>query len=190
MLQDVVRPRGPYRLPRQHVRPPRPRGGAAGRPAGRGVRTDGLVRLRAPDEESLLLRFMLALDADVDRLHAADFRRDRLGPSIRGLHGLRPPPGDGRARSFAPDLRAADRGATGARDRARCPPRLRRPGAGPTPRSRALAGRAPPPRARDLARLDLVRLCRSLDLEALQARPVDAVAPRLLAAASALGRSA
>ena len=92
MLQDVVRPAGPYRL---HV-------GMHGRrvyealPGGRRGEawqgSDGLVRLRAPDEESLaLLRFMLALDADTTEF-TRRFRHDPLlGPSIRGLHGLRPP---------------------------------------------------------------------------------------------------
>ena len=61
---------------------------------GRGLawqRTDGLVHLRAPDEEGLeLLRFCLALDADTTEF-SRRFRSDPLlGPSIRRLHGLRP----------------------------------------------------------------------------------------------------
>ena len=93
VLQDVVRPRGPYRL---HVSTYGRRVYEAALPGGRRGEawqgSDGLVRLRAPDEESLaLLRFMLALDADTTEF-TRRFRHDPLlGPSIRGLHGLRPP---------------------------------------------------------------------------------------------------
>ena len=65
MLQDVVRPRGPYRLNLMTY------GRAYETPLPGGARglawqtRDGLVHLRAPDADGLArLRFCLALDAD------------------------------------------------------------------------------------------------------------------------------
>ncbi|MBA2385085.1 MAG: hypothetical protein H0V68_10560, partial [Actinobacteria bacterium] len=92
MIEALVKPRGPYRLHLMtYGKPlfstPLPDGGTASAWQG----GDGLLRLRAPDEPGLeLLRFVLALDADTSGFQAR-FRHDRLlGPSIGGLHGLRP----------------------------------------------------------------------------------------------------
>ncbi|HEX4931284.1 MAG TPA: hypothetical protein VFV62_11295, partial [Gaiellaceae bacterium] len=91
MIDDVIRPSGPYRLHLMtHGRPfetPLPGGG-------RGEawqRADGHIVVRAPDEEGLaLVRFCLAVDADTTEF-CDRFRRDPLlGPSLRHLHGLRP----------------------------------------------------------------------------------------------------
>ena len=91
MIEDVVRPRGPYRL---HLMTYGRELDQALPGGGRGQawqRSDGLVQLRAPDEEGLeLLRFCLALDADTTEF-TRRFRNDPLlGLSIRRLHGLRP----------------------------------------------------------------------------------------------------
>ena len=91
MIEATVRPRGPYRLHLmtygRELEQPLPGGG-------RGQawqRPDGLVHLRAPDEEGLeLLRFCLALEADTTEF-SRRFRNDPLlGLSVRRLHGLRP----------------------------------------------------------------------------------------------------
>ena len=92
MIEDVVRPRGPYRLHLMTYRRPTFETPLPGGRRGQAwQRSDGLVVLRAPDEESLaLLRFMLALDSDTTEF-TQRFRHDPLlGPSIRSLHGLRP----------------------------------------------------------------------------------------------------
>ena len=87
----VVRPRGPYRLHLmtygRELELPLP----DGRRGQAWQRPDGLVQLRATDEEGLeLLRFCLALDADTTEF-SRRFRHDPLlGASIRRLHGLRP----------------------------------------------------------------------------------------------------
>ncbi len=127
MLTDAVKPRGLYSLQlsaRGHsYRTPLPGGGSGEA----WQRPDGVVLLRAGDEAGLqLLRFMLALEDD----HAEFVRRFRsdplLGRSIRELHGLRPlrlATVDAGRRSRG--LRAADRGASGSRNRAGDPARLR-----------------------------------------------------------------
>ena len=54
-------------------------------------RHDGAVTIRATDEMGLeRARFMLALDADHSELHRRFGHDPLLGPSLRGLHGLRP----------------------------------------------------------------------------------------------------
>ena len=183
MLQDVVRPRGPYRL---HISTYGRRVYEAALPGDRRGEawqgSDGLVRLRAPDEESLvLLRFMLALDADTTEF-TRRFRHDPLlGPSIRGLHGLRPPR---RATVAHALLRAVCGQLIEARRALAIERAILRVCGDPAPDRHALGGLSPA----QLRRLGLatsrastlVRLCRSLDLEALRALPVDAVAPRLL----------
>ncbi len=90
MLEDVVSPRGPYRLSLMA------RGGRWTAPLSSGDAyawqlPDGGVVVRATDEEGLrLARFMLALDHDTGAFHER-FARDRLlGPSARALAGYRP----------------------------------------------------------------------------------------------------
>ena len=90
MLEDVVTPRGPYRLSLMA------RGGrwTAPLPSGRAhawQRPDGAVVVRATDEDGLdLARFMLALCDDTGTFHER-FARDRLlGPSARAFVGYRP----------------------------------------------------------------------------------------------------
>ena len=94
MIEDVVRPAGPYRLHLMtYGRPfetPLPGGGVGEA----WQRSDGHVVLRAPDAERLeLLRFVLALDADTtefgsrfrrDPLLSAANKGDNTGPSILG----------------------------------------------------------------------------------------------------------
>ena len=140
------------------------------------------MRLRAPDEDSLtLLRFVLALDADttpfVDR-----FRRDPLlGPSIRYLHGLRPLRRPTVAHAL---LRAVCGQLIEARRALAIERAILRACGDPCPDRHVLGALAPA----ELRRLGLaapraatlVRVCRSLDLEGLRARPIEAVATRLL----------
>ena len=182
MIEDVVRPRGPYRL---HLMTygkafdtVLPGGGRALAWQG----SDGLVRLRAPDEAGLaLLRFMVAVDADttefVDR-----FRRDPLlGPSVRHLHGLRPL----RRATVAHAVLRAMCGQLIEARRALAIERaiVRELGAAP-PTREVLGARSPA----ELRRLGLathrasalIRICRTIDLESLRGRPVEAVAARLL----------
>ena len=183
MLEDVVRPRGPYRLGlstygRDPFETPLP----GGRHGSAWQGSDGLVRLRASDEDSLtLLRFVLALDADttpfVDR-----FRHDPLlGPSIRYLHGLRPLRRPTVAHAL---LRAVCGQLIEARRALAIERAILRACGDPAPDRHALGALAPA----ELRRLGLaapraatlVRVCRSLDLEGLRARPIEAVATRLL----------
>lgn len=90
MLQDVVVPRGPYRLSlvarRLRWQAPVPGGKAIA-----WQRPDGAVVVQAPDEDGLArARFMLALDDDTGEFHRR-FRDDPLlGPSTRALVGYRP----------------------------------------------------------------------------------------------------
>jgi 3-methyladenine DNA glycosylase/8-oxoguanine DNA glycosylase len=90
VVDDVVAPRGPYRL---HLMV---RGGRWSAPVPGGTvaahqRADGRVVIRAPDERSLALtRFMLALDDDTSGFHARFARDPLLGPAARSLVGWRP----------------------------------------------------------------------------------------------------
>ncbi len=182
MLEDVVRPRGPYRLKLmtygRELEQPLPGGGRAQA----WQRSDGLVHLRAPDEEGLtLLRFCLALDADTTEF-SRRFRNDPLlGPSIRRLHGLRPL----RRATVAHALLRAICGQLIEAKRALAIERgILRAIGDPAPRREAIAALSPA----QLRRLGLathrastlVRVCRSLDLEGLRARPIEAVEARLL----------
>lgn len=182
MLEDLVKPRGPYRLNlmtfgRAYETPlPGGKAGLAWQLA------DGRVALRAPDEEALAtLRFCLALEADTTEF-LRRFRNDPLlGPSIRNLYGLRPlrRPTVARAALHAicgqlVDVKTAfaierrimdaigDHAPTRERIAALAPSELRRLGLA-TQRASAL-----------------VRICRTIDLEGLRGRPIDAVAARLL----------
>jgi 3-methyladenine DNA glycosylase/8-oxoguanine DNA glycosylase len=183
VIEDVVRPRGPYRLHLMTYRRPAFESPLPG--GGRGQawqRSDGLVVLRAPDEESLeLLRFMLALDSDTTEF-VRRFRHDPLlGPSIRNLHGLRPL----RRATVAHALLRAVCGQLIETRRALAIERaILRACGEPAPSRQALGALSPA----DLRRLGLathrastlVRVCRTLDLEALRARPIEAVQARLL----------
>jgi DNA-3-methyladenine glycosylase II len=91
VVEATFRPLGPYDLRRMR------RDGLwrAALPGGREgsawQRHDGAVTIRATDETGLeRARFMLALDADHSELHRRFARDPLLGPSLRGLHGLRP----------------------------------------------------------------------------------------------------
>lgn len=182
MLEATVRPRGPYRLKLmtsgRELEQPLPGGG-------RGwacQRSDGLVHLRAPDEAGLeLLRFCLALDADTTEF-SRRFRDDALlGPSIRRLYGLRPL----RRPTVAHALLRAICGQLIETRRALAIERaILRAIGDPAPRREAIAALSPA----QLRRLGLathrastlIRVCRSLDLESLRARPIEAVEARIL----------
>ena len=182
MIEDVVRPRGPYRLQLmtygREYKTPLP-GGGRGRAWQRG---DGLVVLRAPDEEGLvLLRFCLALDADTTEF-AQRFRSDPLlGPSIRNLHGLRPL----RRPTVAHALLRAICGQLIEARRAIAIERAILRAIGEPAPTRETIGRLSPAELRRLGLAThrasaLVRVCRTIDLEGLRDLPVDAVEARLL----------
>jgi 3-methyladenine DNA glycosylase/8-oxoguanine DNA glycosylase len=183
VIEDVVRPRGPYRLHLMTYRRPTfetPLPG--GRHGQAWQRSDGLVVLRAPDEESLaLLRFMLALDSDTTEF-TQRFRHDPLlGPSIRNLHGLRPLR---RATVAHAVLRAVCGQLIEARRALAIERAIVRACCEPAP-SRQAIGALSPAKLRRLGLATqrastLVRVCRTLDLEALRTRPIEAVAARLL----------
>ena len=182
MIEDVVRPRGPYRLHLMtYGRPfetPLPGGG-------RGQawqRADGHVLLRAPDEERLeLLRFVLALDADTTEF-ASRFRHDPLlGPSLRHLHGLRPLRTPTVARAL---LRAVCGQLIDSRRARAIELTIVRACGEPAP-TRESIGALSPAQLRRLGLAThrastLVRVCRTIDLEGLRAQPIEAVEARLL----------
>jgi len=182
VIEDLVKPLGPYRLSLmtfgRAYETPLP----GGKTGSAWQRSDGQVELRAPDEAALAnLRFCLALDADTTEF-ARRFRDDPLlGPSVRHLHGLRPlrRPTVARAAlhaicgqlvdtktAFAIERRVlaaiGDQAPTREPIGALSPAQLRRFG---------LATR----RASSL-----VRICRTIDLEGLRDRPIEAVEARLL----------
>ena len=182
MLEDLVRPRGPFRLHLMtyghEYETPLPGGG-------RGQawqRSDGLVHLRAPDAPGLeLLRFCLALDDDTSEF-ARRFRNDPLlGYSIRALHGLRPL----RRPTVAHALLRAICGQLIEARRARALERaIIRAIGEPAPTRESIGALAPV----ELRRIGLatqrasalVRVCRTIDLEGLRRQPIEAVAARLL----------
>ena len=182
MIEDVVRPAGPYRLHLMtYGRPfetPLP-GGGVGHAR---QRADGHVVLRAPDEERLaLLRFVLALDADTTEF-GRRFRDDPLlGPSLRHLHGLRPLRTPTVARAL---LRAVCGQLIEARRARGIELAIVRACGEPAPTREAIGSLSPA----QLRRLGLatgrastlVRVCRTIDLEGLRTQPIEAVAARLL----------
>lgn len=91
VLEDVVRPVGPYRL-RLMARTGRWQGAlTGGRIATAWQRPDGRVVVRAPDEEGLATaRFMLALDDDTSAFHERFARDPLIGASARAFVGYRP----------------------------------------------------------------------------------------------------
>lgn len=182
MPTDAVKPRGLYSL-RLSARVDLYRGALPGGRVGEAwQRRDGVVVLRAPDEEALsLLRFMLALEDD----HVEFVRRFRtdplLGRSVRELHGLRP-------LRLATVTQAVVRAVCGQLIEARRARALERAIAracGDATPSREAVGALSPVELRRLglaaARAStLVRLCRTLDLERLRSLPPEAVEARLL----------
>jgi 3-methyladenine DNA glycosylase/8-oxoguanine DNA glycosylase len=182
VIEDVVRPRGPYRLNLmtygRELEQPLP-GGARGQAW---QRRDGLVQLRAPDEAGLaLLRFCLALDADTTEF-ARRFRHDELlGPSIRHLHGLRPL----RRATVAHALLRAVCGQLIEARRALALERAIVRAVGDAAPTREALGALSPAELRRLGLAThrastLVRVCRSIDLEGLRNQPIEAVEARLL----------
>ncbi len=182
VIEDVVRPSGPYRL-RLMTRGREFETALPG--GGRGQawqRPDGLVQLRAPDGEGLeLLRFVLALDTDTTEF-TSRFRHDPLlGPSVRHLHGLRPLR---RATVAHAVLRAICGQLIEARRALAIERAIIRACGGPPPTREAIGALSPA----QLRRLGLathrasalVRICRTIDLEGLRGRPIEAVAARLL----------
>jgi 3-methyladenine DNA glycosylase/8-oxoguanine DNA glycosylase len=182
VLEDVVRPKGPYRLNLmtygRALETPLPGGR-------RGVawqRRDGALELRAPDPESLaLFRFVLAADADTTEF-SRRFRNDPvLGPSIRHLHGLRPLRSPTVAlavlHAFCGQLIQAS--AALALER-----RILRAIGDPAPTRAPLAALSPAQlRRHGLATQRasaMIRVCRSIDLERLREQPIEAVEARLL----------
>ncbi len=91
MVEDVVRPTGPYRL-RLMARSGTWRGSLpGGRVATARQLPDGRIVIRAPDAESLeTARFMLALDDDTGPFHERFARDPLIGASARALVGYRP----------------------------------------------------------------------------------------------------
>jgi 3-methyladenine DNA glycosylase/8-oxoguanine DNA glycosylase len=145
-------------------------------------RSDGQVQLRASDERGLeLLRFMLALDADTTEF-VQQFRRDPLlGASIRHLHGLRPL----RRPTVAHAVLRAVCGQLIEAKRARALERTIIRACGEPAPTRETLGALSPAQLRRLGLATqrasaLVRICRTIDLEALRGRPIEAVAARLL----------
>ena len=183
MIDALVRPTGPYRLHlmtygKALFSSPLPDGGTATAWQG----NDGLLRLRAPDEAGLeLLRFVLAVDDDTSEF-AARFRHDPLlGPSIRGLHGLRPL----RRSTVAHAVLRAICGQLIESRRARALERAILRACGESAPRREAIGALSPAQLRKLGLASprgstLVRLCRTIDLEGLRDQPLPAVAARLL----------
>ncbi len=182
MLQDAVRPAGPYSLRlsarRDTWESPLPGGGLAAA----WQRPDGTVVVRAPDEAGLrLARFMLALDDDTTEF-VRRFRRDPLlGPSIRELRGLRP-------LRLPTVAQAVLRAICGQLIEARLARQIERAvirTIGEPAPTREAIGALSPVQMRRLGLAthrasSLVRLCRTLDLERLRELPEDAVEARLL----------
>jgi 3-methyladenine DNA glycosylase/8-oxoguanine DNA glycosylase len=182
VLEDVVRPRGPYRLNLmtfgRAFETPLPGGG-------RGLAwqaRDGRLHLRAPDQAGLVrLRFCLAADADTTEF-TRRFRSDPvLGPSVRHLYGLRPlrKPTVARAALHAVCGQLIDTKSALAIER-----RVLRTIGDEAPTREQIGALSPA----ELRRLGLatrrastlVRVCRTIDLERLRHEPIEAVEARLL----------
>jgi 3-methyladenine DNA glycosylase/8-oxoguanine DNA glycosylase len=178
MVEARLRPRGPYSLKLTA----RSGDWRAALPAGGWAQarqsTDGTVVVRASSDEAVsTARFMLALDDDTTEFHRR-FAHDRvLGPSVHSLRGLRP------ARK-ATVTHAAIRAVCGQlvqSSKARELERFVIRACAEDPPSREALARLAPAQlaARGLANgraATLVRLARSVDLEALRASPDTALA--------------
>lgn len=181
MLEATIAPRGPYRL-RLMVR-----SGLWGAPLPGGARADawqrpdGNVVVRAPDEGGIdLARFMLALDDDTGPFHARFARDALIGPSARALVGFRP-------LRLATVAHAALRAVCGQlveAKRARAVERAIARSVGEEVVSQRALQMVAPAELRRLGLAQhrasaLIRLARSLDLEALRAQPTERVLARL-----------
>jgi 3-methyladenine DNA glycosylase/8-oxoguanine DNA glycosylase len=181
VLEDVVTPRGPYRLRLMAA------SGCwtASVPAGEVVaqqRPDGRVAVLAPDEDALQrARFMLALADDTSEFHRR-FARDRLlGPTARALVGYRPL----RVATVAHAALRAMCGQLIESRRARAIERAILRHLGTQVASRDALARLAPAEVRRAGLAQsrataLVRLARTIDLEALHAHPTAVVRARLL----------
>ena len=181
MVEDVIAPRGPYRL---HLIARR---NAWAAPLARGAaqawqRPDGRVVVRAPDEGGLArARFMLALDDDTSEFHARFSRDPLLGPAARALVGYRPL----RTATVAHAVLRAFCGQLIESRRARALERriARAADGGAVATQTGLARLSPAGlRAHGLAQhraTGLARLVRSFDLERLRAQPTAVVLARL-----------
>ena len=182
MIEDVVKPTGPYSLrlsARRDTFESALPGGGAGTAW---QRYDGTLVLRAPDEAGIaLLRFMLALDDDTTEF-VRRFRNDPLlGASVRELTGLRPL----RLPTVAQSVLRAICGQLIEARRARAIERAVIRSCREAAPSREAIGRLSPAELRRLGLAThrasaLVRLCRTLDLERLRELPIEAVEARLL----------
>ena len=182
VIEDVVRPRGPYRLNLMTygrvLETPLP----GGRRGLAWQRRDGALELRAPDEEALaLLRFVTAADADTTEF-ARRFRSDPLlGPSVRHLQGLRPLRLPTVARAV---LHAVCGQLIEAKRALALERRIMRELDDQAPTRESIGSLSPA----DLRRLGLathrastlVRVCRTIDLERLRDQPIEAVEARVL----------
>ena len=182
MVEDVVRPRGPYRLNLMTYgrvfEAPLPGGGTG---LGQQLR-DGRLHLRAPDARGLeILRFCLAVDADTTEF-TRRFRHDPvLGPSIRHLHGFRPL----RQSTVARSVLHAVCGQLIQASRALAIERAIMRAIGEAAPTREAIGALSPAQLRKLGLAThrasvLVRVCRTIDLEGLRQQPLDAVEKLLL----------
>jgi len=182
MVEDVITPRGPYRL-HLIVRRPHWSGPVVGGVVHARQRSDGRVVVRAPDEDALVrARFMLALDDDTSEFHARFARDPLLGATVRALVGYRPL----RAATVA---HAALRGFCGqliqsshARALER---RIARVSDGGLVATQAGLARVTPVELRALGLAQhratgLARLVRAFELERLRAHPTAAVLARLM----------
>jgi len=175
MVEDVVAPRGPYRL-RLMSRSGTWQGRLPdGSTATAWQRPDGRLALRATTEAGLeRARFMLALEDDTSAFHERFGRDPLLGPSVRALAGYRPlrlaTVTHAALRAMCGQLIEAGRAATLERSI------LRRLGTAVATRE-SLAALSPADlRSHGLAisrATTLVRLVRSLDLERLREHDTD-----------------
>ena len=180
-FEDVVTPRGPYRLSLM-VRSgrwtaPLPTGDRTRLAACRTGGSSSTPRTSAGLE---LARFMLALDDDTAEFHARFARDPLLGPVRAGARRLPAAPARHRgARDAARRRRAADRVAARTRDRAVDPSAARLAGRNPRGARRAFAARPAPARACAAPGLDARPGRGGVDLERLRDLPGDAAAARL-----------
>ena len=181
VLDATFSPRGPYSLGLTAGRPVWSTRLPGERRAEAVQLADGRVTIRASDERGIdEARFLLALDDDTSEFHER-FRRDPLlGPSARRFKGMRP-------RRRATVAHALLRGICGqlvqARKALELERSIMRACAVDPPSREALAAFAPTELARHglaAARAaTLVRVCRTLDLEALKDRLRDTALARL-----------
>ena len=177
MVEATIEPRGPYSL--------RLTTGGAWRgalPEGRWARAEqlpeGPVLVEASDEQAVAeARFVLGLDDDTSEFHRRFMRDPLLGPSVHALRGLRP-------RRRATVAHALLRGICGQLIQASRALEIERAvvrACGEDPPTQDALGRLSPAALCGLGlaasrAATLVRLARTLDLEALRDRPESALA--------------